>query len=56
MNKVSSHAIINDDIDPVGVAGVGIGSIIDMSVVMSRLGARNGSNTNHTICHFITCR
>ena len=39
MNKVSSHAIINDDIDPVGVAGVGIGSIIDMSVVMSRLGA-----------------
>ena len=39
VNKGVSYAIINDDIDPVGVAGVGIGSIIDMSVVMSRLGA-----------------
>ena len=39
MNKVSSHAIINNNIDPVGVAGVGIGSIVDMPVVMSRLDA-----------------
>ncbi len=39
MNKMTSRAIINDNIDPVGVAGVGIGSIVDMPVVMSRLGA-----------------
>ncbi|MDC0062661.1 indolepyruvate ferredoxin oxidoreductase family protein [Candidatus Puniceispirillum sp.] len=39
LNKVASRAIINDNIDPVGVAGVGIGSIVDMPIVMSRLGA-----------------
>ena len=39
VNKRTSYAIINDNIDPVGVAGVGIGSIVDMRDVMSRLGA-----------------
>jgi indolepyruvate ferredoxin oxidoreductase len=39
VNKTASRAIINDNIDPVGVAGVGIGSIVDMPIVMSRLGA-----------------
>ena len=39
LNKEVSRAIINDNIDPVGVAGVGIGSIVDMQVVMSRLSA-----------------
>ena len=37
VNKQTSHAIINDNIDPVGVAGVGIGTIVDMPDVMSRL-------------------
>ena len=55
MNKVSSHAIINNNIDPVGVAGVGIG-IVDMPVVMSRLDAVINPAMNHTICHFITCQ
>jgi indolepyruvate ferredoxin oxidoreductase len=39
LNKTTSSAIINDNIDPVGVAGVGIGSVVDMPVVMTRLGA-----------------
>ena len=39
LNKTQTRAILNDNIDPVGVAGVGIGSIVDMPIVMSRLGA-----------------
>ena len=38
LNKTQSRAILNDNIDPVGVAGVGIGSIVDMPLVMTRLG------------------
>ena len=38
LNKTQSRAILNENIDPVGVAGVGIGSVVDMSLVMSRLG------------------
>ena len=35
VNKQTSHAIINNNIDPVGVAGVGIGTIVNMPDVTS---------------------
>ena len=38
LNK-TSRAILNDNLDPVGVAGVSIGSVVDLSLVLDRLGA-----------------
>ena len=38
LNPTSSHVLLNANIDPVGVAGVSIGSIVDETVVMQRLG------------------
>ena len=39
LNKTSSTAIVNTTLDPVGVAGVGIGSIASEDIVLSRLAA-----------------
>jgi indolepyruvate ferredoxin oxidoreductase len=39
LDRQHSRALLNDNIDPVGVAGVGIGSIVDNTLVMTRLGA-----------------
>ena len=47
LNKTQSRAILNDNIDPVGVAGVGIGSIVDMPLVMTRLGT--AMNPDHIV-------
>ena len=39
LNRQHSQALLNDNIDPVGVAGVGIGSVVSDALVMQRLGA-----------------
>ena len=39
LNKTHSQALLNDTIDPVGVAGVGIGSTVGQALVSERLGA-----------------
>ena len=39
LNKTSTTAIINSNLDPVGVAGVGIGSIANKDLVLCRLEA-----------------
>ena len=39
LNKTSSTAIVNTTLDPVGVAGVGIGSIASEDLVLGRLAA-----------------
>ena len=36
LNK-TSRAILNDNLDPVGVAGVSIGSVVDLSLVLTVL-------------------
>ena len=39
LNKTTTTAIINTTLDPVGVAGVGIGSLVDEDLVVDRLAA-----------------
>ena len=39
LNKTTSTAIVNTTLDPVGVAGVGIGSLVDEDLVLGRLAA-----------------
>tara|TARA_A100001234_G_scaffold74720_1_gene66051 strand:- start:1768 stop:3597 length:1830 start_codon:yes stop_codon:yes gene_type:complete len=39
LNKTTTTAIVNTTLDPVGVAGVGIGSLVDEDLVLGRLAA-----------------